>query len=93
MILVNTGKLHFAIGMHASWNIMQNVVFGAPNSGKDPVASVWVFENQGPELWTGGNFGPEGGLLCTIMVGIGIGVLYLVSKNRSQKILNTVNIR
>ncbi len=66
--VLKTGKLHFSIALHAFWNIFQNNIFGAPNSGKPPVASLFVFENQGNTLWTGGEFGPEGGLICTLVL-------------------------
>lgn len=66
--VLKTGKLHYSIALHAFWNIFQNNIFGAPNSGKPPVASFIVFENEGHTLWTGGDFGPEGGLICTLVL-------------------------
>lgn len=69
MVIV-TGKLHFAIGFHAFWNIAQNNIFGSANSGKEPVVSWLYFNNSGADVWTGGSFGPEGGLLCTIIVSL-----------------------
>lgn len=66
-VVVKTGKLHFAIGLHAFWNIFQNNVFGFANSGKSSIVSVFTFQNSGNTLWTGGEFGIEGGLICTII--------------------------
>ncbi|MEL7004757.1 MAG: type II CAAX endopeptidase family protein [Bacteroidota bacterium] len=66
--VVKIGKLHFAIGLHAFWNIFQNNVFGFANSGKKPIVSFYSFDNSGSSLWTGGEFGIEGGLICTIIV-------------------------
>lgn len=66
--VVKTGKLHFAIGLHAFWNIFQNNVFGFANSGKASIVSLYTFDNSGPLLWTGGPFGIEGGLICTITI-------------------------
>ncbi|WP_430966672.1 CPBP family intramembrane glutamic endopeptidase [Spongiimicrobium sp. 2-473A-2-J] len=66
--VIKTGKLHFAIGLHAFWNIFQNNIFGFANSGKKSIVSIYTFENSGSTLWTGGEFGIEGGLLCTITV-------------------------
>ena len=66
--VLKTGKLHFSIGLHAGWNIFQNNIFGFANSGKASIVSLFRFENTGNTLWTGGEFGIEGGLLCTIAV-------------------------
>lgn len=71
-MVIKTGKLHFSIGLHAFWNIFQNNVFGFANSGKKSIASMYTFENSGSILWTGGEFGIEGGLICTITIIFGI---------------------
>lgn len=62
---VLTGELALSIGFHAAWNFAQVLVFGFP--GGDPMfgTSVIAFAQRGPELWTGGAYGPEGGLLGT----------------------------
>lgn len=62
--MVYTGRLALSIGLHMAWNIFQNILFGLPNSGKPAVVALLVTENTGPLLWTGGAFGPEGGLLA-----------------------------
>jgi len=59
---VKTDKLWLPIGLHFSWNFFQSYVYGFPVSG-------YVFEGifkvniSGQELWTGGAYGPEGGLI------------------------------
>lgn len=59
-----TGELALPIGMHFAWNFVQGNVFGFPVSGKVPhTATVVAIEQQGPDLWTGGAFGPEAGVL------------------------------
>ncbi|MEM7186692.1 MAG: CPBP family intramembrane glutamic endopeptidase [Bacteroidota bacterium] len=74
-MMIKTGKLHFSIGLHAFWNIFQNNIFGFANSGKASIASWYTFENSGATLWTGGEFGIEGGLLCTLVVSLALLVL------------------
>ena len=67
-MVIKTGKLHFSIGLHACWNIFQNNIYGFANSGKKSIVSFYTFENTGAPLWTGGQFGMEGGLICTITI-------------------------
>jgi membrane protease YdiL (CAAX protease family) len=54
--------LPLPVGLHAAWNYFEGSVFGLPVSGsaRDSLLKVVV---SGPELLTGGLFGPEGGLL------------------------------
>lgn len=65
---VVTGQLGFSVGLHFAWNVIQGALFGLPVSGIPFRQSILQFESVGPELWTGGNFGPEGGLTGAIGV-------------------------
>ncbi len=63
-----TGRLGCSIGLHMGWNIFQNNVFGLPNGGKLSHATVLVSQAHGPDAWTGGAFGPEGGLAVFVVL-------------------------
>lgn len=69
---VLTGRLALPIGMHITWNFFQGAVFGFPVSGRaGDFTKLLTITQHGDPLWTGGNFGPEGGLISTIAVFIG----------------------
>lgn len=75
---VLTGELAIPIGVHIAWNFFQGSVFGFPVSGIGGFgASFLTVKQNGPDLWTGGVFGPEGGLLDPLAVAIGISLTFL----------------
>ncbi len=75
MIYLWTGTLSLAIGLHFGWNFALGPVFGLPVSGYEPRVSLLLSTTSDAELWTGGTFGPEGGLLTTIVLVASLAVL------------------
>ena len=76
-----TKQLWLPIGLHIGWNFFEGVVFGFPVSGLDIYALTRI-QVHGPELWTGGAFGPEAGLIVLPSLLVGAGLIYLHTKNR-----------
>jgi membrane protease YdiL (CAAX protease family) len=62
-----TRSLWLPLGMHWAWNWALGSLFGLPVSGKALVQhSVLRGTDLGPAWLTGGDFGIEGGIACTI---------------------------
>ncbi|MEX0724320.1 MAG: type II CAAX endopeptidase family protein [Gracilimonas sp.] len=76
---VITGRLALPIGLHFAWNFFQGGVFGFRVSGMEFRSSVIQIQQDGPDWWTGGAFGPEAGLIgiLGILLILGLSVLYL----------------
>ncbi|WP_436925874.1 CPBP family intramembrane glutamic endopeptidase [Halosimplex amylolyticum] len=70
-----TERIAVAIGFHVTWNFSLASVFGFPVSGVRTPATVLAVEQSGPELVTGGSFGPEGGLVALVAFAAGVAAL------------------
>ena len=77
---IKTGSMAISVGMHLSWNYFQGTVFGLPVSGVEMEETIITSTVTGPDLFTGGLFGPEGGLLgfAGLIVMVVFCYLYLV---------------
>lgn len=70
--LLLTGELAIPIGFHITWNLSQSVVFGLPVSGVSLGSGLLALQTTGPDWLTGGDYGQEGGLLCTLALFLGM---------------------
>jgi membrane protease YdiL (CAAX protease family) len=66
-----TRSLWFPYGLHLGWNAALGMVVGFPLSGLG-VASLWRAHVTGPPWLLGGEYGPEGGVLGSIVFIAGI---------------------
>lgn len=78
-----TKQLWLPMGLHLGWNFFEGVVFGFPVSGLDIYALTRITV-QGPELWTGGPFGPEAGLIVLPALILGAILIYFYTLNRTN---------
>jgi hypothetical protein len=83
---IRTKQLWLPIGLHIGWNFFEGVGFGFPVSGLDDIYKLIRIEVTGPELWTGGAFGPEAGLIVIPALIVGGILIYLFTKNRDANI-------
>jgi membrane protease YdiL (CAAX protease family) len=70
--------LWFPFGMHLMWNWLQGPVFGISVSGIKDVAADPLLRavDRGPDAITGGAYGIEGGIACTIALVVGIALTW-----------------
>ncbi|WP_251861683.1 CPBP family intramembrane glutamic endopeptidase [Clostridium sp. Marseille-Q2269] len=86
LYVIKTKNIWGACGLHAAWNFFQGNIFGFEVSGlKTGVGSLMNLELVGSELFTGGAFGPEAGIACTIVLCIAIIILLYKIKNSYNK--------
>jgi uncharacterized protein len=84
---VLSGELAIPIGLHITWNFFQGAVYGFPVSGFEAFGpTLLITEQGGPDLWTGGSFGPEGGLLVPGIMLLGMSLVALWTHLRAGKI-------
>jgi hypothetical protein len=75
------------LGMHFAWNYVQGPILGFPVSGliRDPLI---VQQGLGSDLWLGGAYGPEGGLVGMafrfVVIALVLGYLYLRAGRRGD---------
>jgi membrane protease YdiL (CAAX protease family) len=81
------GGLWGACAWHTLWNWTNSNLFGLPDSGGPPgVALLMSIRPSGMNIITGGAFGPDGGLIETtvLLIGIGAVVLRILHESRRQ---------
>lgn len=84
-MVVKTGTIMMPIGYHITWNYFQGNVFGFAVSGTAP-SGIYTIQSLKDNILTGGAFGPEAGILTTVVIIIGI---FVVSRySRRSEFLN-----
>ena len=64
-----TGRLWLPVALHVSWNFGQGALLGFPVSGT-PSQGLVQPALSGPDWLTGGAFGPEGGVVGLLAIGL-----------------------
>ncbi|HZD57552.1 MAG TPA: type II CAAX endopeptidase family protein [Anaerolineales bacterium] len=78
---LRTRLLWLPIGIHIGWNFFEGTVFGFPVSGTNPFMLLRQ-SVSGPEVITGGPFGPEAGLVLLLALLIGFLLIFAYTRNR-----------
>jgi membrane protease YdiL (CAAX protease family) len=81
---LRTRQLWLPIGLHIGWNFFEGTVFGFQVSGLD-IYRLVEQTVQGPHIFTGGEFGPEAGLILIPGLALGVALIYFYSRIRNKE--------
>ncbi len=84
---IQSGSILFPIGFHISWNFFQGSIYGFPVSGTNEWASVMKTTITENNIFNGGSFGPEGGLVTTFALVLSFLIYFWVSNRIESKTL------
>jgi membrane protease YdiL (CAAX protease family) len=76
-------NLWFPIAIHFAWNFMQSGIFGAITSGNEKTSSLLTTKITGSQLFTGGEFGPEGTIQAVIFCSLASILILIISVNKT----------
>jgi membrane protease YdiL (CAAX protease family) len=77
------GGIWTATGTHLGWNLTL-AALGAPVSGLAFTLPLLDYATGGPGWLTGGAFGPEGGVIATVVVGVATVLMLRMTKQDSR---------
>jgi uncharacterized protein len=70
LTLRRTGNLWFAVGFHLAWDWAETFFYSVPDSGTIFPGHLLKSSFHGPRWLTGGIVGPEGSVLCFVVIGV-----------------------
>ncbi len=70
LTLRRTGTLWFAVGFHAAWDWGETFFYSVPDSGTIFPGHLLKSSFHGPRWLTGGVVGPEGSVLCFVVIAV-----------------------
>lgn len=80
-----TRSLWLAIGMHLSWNFAEGGIFGTVVSGNgEGAGSLLKAMMSGPDVLTGGQFGPEASIVAIVVCGVPTVLMLLLAGRRGR---------
>ena len=83
LMFLRRGNIWMPIGYHITWNFFQGSVFGMPVSGGS-LNGLYTSRLVGENIFNGGGFGPEGGLIVTALIVISIALLLILTKSKEK---------
>jgi uncharacterized protein len=80
---LRTSELWIPIGVHIGWNFFQGTIFGFPVSGTDGFHLIRQTV-EGPDIITGGAFGPEAGMISWVAMLLGAALIWVYTRGRTS---------
>ena len=79
-----SGTLWLPIGIHWAWNYVQGNIFGLAVSGMNAGTTMLVTTANGPDIITGGAFGPEASII-SVALGTFLTLVFLGNRYRTTR--------
>jgi uncharacterized protein len=77
---IYTSNIWGVCGLHFAWNFTLGNIYGFPVSGfSSNGETIFTMKQVGSTFFTGGDFGPEGSFITTVILLVGISILGLIS--------------
>jgi len=88
---LKTRNLWFVFGLHLFWNWTQGAIFGIEISGLKSLIemSLLIETDNGPAWLTGGNYGIEGGIACTIAILISMLIIWRMKSRGGESVVSS----
>ena len=83
---MRTYQLWLPIGLHIGWNFFEGTVLGFQVSGLSGLPRLIIQTVEGPEIITGGAFGPEAGLIILPALLLGAVIMKWYTSDRVSRI-------
>lgn len=87
VITLRTDNLWVAGALHSAWNFSLGCFYGLSVSGLEQMPSILIVQSTNKHLLNGGSFGPEGGLLLTVVLIVLILSVLFCGKNKIAEIM------
>lgn len=89
VVVLRCDSIWLASGIHSLWNFAQGNIFGVAVSGSGYDTTIMRFTpTEGMDWLSGGAFGIEGGIACTVVLLVSIAVTLVWSGKQSEKALS-----
>ncbi len=85
-LYIYSRNLWLPIFMHFGWNFVESGIFGVANSGNVVTKSLFTSKLSGPEILTGGGFGPENSVQAVVF-GLIAALIFLWAAKRQNKFI------
>jgi membrane protease YdiL (CAAX protease family) len=82
--MLKTGDIWGVSAVHTIWNFVQSSFYGLSVSGMDLMPSIFRFKQTDVVILNGGAFGPEGGLITTVVLVVSISIVLSLSKKKQK---------